>query len=73
MYTSCIHRLGHLARLETTTSRNTKGKLVMRMFWTLFFIGSMLLVGYDVAERRLSPVRTAPVADGDAMGAPTPQ
>ena len=45
----------------------------MRMFWTLFFIGSMLLVGYDVAERRLSPVRTAPVADGDAMGAPTPQ
>ena len=47
----------------------------MRMFWTLFFLGSMLLVGTDMVERRNSPrVRaTAPVADGDANGYPTPR
>ncbi|MEO8500317.1 MAG: hypothetical protein ABI565_05330 [Vicinamibacteria bacterium] len=50
----------------------------MRMFWTIFFIGSMLLVGVDIAERRLSPERLSPdqssaIADGDAMGVPTPQ
>ena len=46
----------------------------MRMFWTIFFLGSMLLVGYDVAERRARPERTpiAPVADGDAIPIPTP-
>ena len=47
----------------------------MRLFWTMFFLGSMLLVGADTVERRTSPrVKTmAPVADGDANGVPTPR
>jgi len=48
----------------------------MRMFWTIFFLGSMLLVGFDIAERRQSRrelTPTAPIADGDAAGFPTPR
>ena len=48
----------------------------MRMFWTLFFLGSMLIVGADVMERRDPTARLAspshPVA-GDPMGYPTPK
>lgn len=47
----------------------------MRMFWTLFFIGSMLVVGADVLERRDATSRVAspsrPIG-GDPMGLPTP-
>lgn len=45
----------------------------MRMFWTIFFLGSMLLVGVDVIERRDlgRPGLSQPIA-GDPMGAPTP-
>jgi hypothetical protein len=54
--------------------RNDK-ELLMRMFWTIFFLGSMLLVGLDVRARRQSttPNLTAPVADGDPTGFPTPK
>jgi hypothetical protein len=46
----------------------------MRMFWTIFFLGSMLLVAGDVIARRQSstPNPAAPVADGDPFGAPPP-
>ena len=46
----------------------------MRMFWSLFFLGSMLLVGTDVAARRGSVDQTPmhAVADGDPTGWPTP-
>jgi hypothetical protein len=47
----------------------------MRMLWTLFFLGSMLLVGVDVMERRTGErvvTPHQPVA-GDPMGVPTPQ
>ncbi len=45
----------------------------MKMFWTIFFVGSMLLVGLDVRERRLSAeLSPGPATAGDAMGAPTP-
>ncbi len=45
----------------------------MRMFWTIFFLGSMLLVGLDVRERRetsnlMPEVHTA----NDPFGFPTP-
>jgi hypothetical protein len=44
------------------------------MFWTIFFLGSMLLVAADVAARRQStrPNLAAPVADGDPFDMPTP-
>ena len=47
----------------------------MRMFWTVFFLGSMLLVGLDVVERRQSNALTPSIstAEGDAAGAPTPR
>jgi hypothetical protein len=47
----------------------------MRMFWTIFFLGSMLLVGLDVrARRQASPASLAtPIADGDPTGLPTPK
>jgi hypothetical protein len=47
----------------------------MRMFWTVFFLGSMLLVGLDVRERREQPIALvdeAPMATGPE-GAPTPR
>ncbi|MBK5254850.1 MAG: hypothetical protein JJE39_02345 [Vicinamibacteria bacterium] len=46
----------------------------MKAFWTIFFLGSMLLVGLDVQERRHAsqPNPTVPIA-GDATGAPTPR
>ena len=48
----------------------------MRMFWTLFFLGSMLVVGVDVLERRDSTTLltspSQPVA-GDPLGYPTPK
>ena len=46
----------------------------MRMLWTLFFLGSMLIVGVDVMERRGSErvMPGQPIA-GDAAGAPTPR
>ena len=46
----------------------------MRMLWTLFFLGSMLIVGVDVMERRGSErvMPGQPIA-GDPMGAPTPR
>lgn len=45
----------------------------MRMFWTAFFLGSLLLIGLDVTERRHSaePVASSPVAT-DPVGFPTP-
>lgn len=45
----------------------------MKMFWTIFFLGSMLVVGLDVRERRQSAEFSpgTPIA-GDAMGHPTP-
>ncbi|MEO8359354.1 MAG: hypothetical protein ABI672_04935 [Vicinamibacteria bacterium] len=48
----------------------------MRLFWAMFFIGSMLLVGVDVAERRQNPKSLQPAlvaADGDPTAAPTPR
>lgn len=47
----------------------------MRMFWTLFFIGSMLLVGSDVLLRRDGARLTAPPQgiSADPLGAPTPK
>jgi hypothetical protein len=48
----------------------------MRMFWSAFFLGSMLLIGLDLRDRRLSPERStlsAPAADGDPVGVPTPR
>lgn len=46
----------------------------MRAFWTIFFLGSMLLVGVDVMEQRQSPRNTTNHAvAGDALGAPTPR
>lgn len=47
----------------------------MRMFWTIFFLGSMLAIGLDVNERRKSPAATAEMgtAEGDATGFPTPK
>lgn len=47
----------------------------MRMFWTTFFLGSMLLIGLDLTERRQS-ARTQPEAatmDGDSIPMPTPR
>lgn len=45
----------------------------MRMFWSIFFLGSMLLIGLDVRERRQSVELTpsTPVAT-DPVGFPTP-
>lgn len=45
----------------------------MRMFWTLFFLGTMLVVGADVRERR-EGARVAPSQPiaGDPYGIPTP-
>lgn len=48
----------------------------MRMFWTIFFLGSMLLVGLDVRERRQTTSLVAPggaTADNDPTGQPTPR
>jgi hypothetical protein len=57
-----------------STLKKRKGKLLMRMFWSIFFLGSMLLVGLDVRERRQTPQSSpsSPIAEGDAMGWPTP-
>ena len=48
----------------------------MRMFWTLFFLGSMLVVGADVFQRRDAASRVTtpsqPIA-GDPYGMPTPK
>ncbi len=47
----------------------------MRMFWTAFFLGSLLLIGLDVTERRQSP-RTQPEAatmESDGVPVPTPR
>ena len=53
----------------------------MRMFWTMFFLGSMLLVGVDVTVRRQAAsrvdagaaVETPMMDDNDPFGAPTPR
>ena len=47
----------------------------MRMFWTLFFLGSMLVIGIDVIERRDPAARLASPSQsiaGDPMGLPSP-
>ena len=45
----------------------------MRMFWSIFFLGSMLLIGLDVRERRLSTtVEPYPPVATDPVGWPTP-
>ncbi len=48
----------------------------MRAFWTVFFLGSMLLVGVDVVERRQAAgserIIVPPVANGPE-GVPTPR
>jgi hypothetical protein len=44
------------------------------MFWTLFFLGSMLLVGTDVIERRNGVVlQTPPPVANGPEGVPTPR
>jgi hypothetical protein len=46
------------------------------MFWTLFFLGSMLVVGVDVLERRDTANRiTTPsqAISADPLGVPTPK
>jgi len=45
------------------------------MFWTIFFLGSMLAIGIDVVERRNSPALAPSLAtvEGDATGFPTPK
>lgn len=49
----------------------------MKMFWTIFFLGSMVIAGFDVRERRQSTqtqlVPDSVTAFGDAAGAPTPR
>ena len=48
----------------------------MRVFWTLFFVGSLLLIGADVRERRESTqTTTGPVVNdaSDAGPIPTPR
>ncbi len=52
----------------------------MRAFWTIFFLGSMLLVGVDVMEQRHSgrfnsetATPEMSTARGDALGFPTPR
>jgi hypothetical protein len=51
----------------------------MRAFWTIFFLGSMLLVGVDVMEQRHSPRLSSETSTpemsiaGDALGVPTPR
>ena len=47
----------------------------MRMFWTIFFLGSMLLVGLDVRERRQPSLVGVPdaVSENDPYGFPTPR
>lgn len=50
----------------------------MRMFWSVFLLGSMLLIGLDVRERRQSAVGGPVVAEPplpvatDPVGWPTP-
>ena len=46
----------------------------MKIFWTIFFLGSMVVAGLDVRERRQSTqlVPDAVIA-GDAAGVPTPR
>ncbi len=46
----------------------------MRMFWSLFFLGSLLLVGFDVVERRQTAVVvTSPAIANDGLPLPTPR
>lgn len=47
----------------------------MRMFWTIFFLGSMLVVGVDVMERRGGERVAAPsqAIANDPYGFPTPK
>jgi hypothetical protein len=49
----------------------------MKAFWTLFFLGSMLLVGVDVLQRREGASRLAapsqPSFSTDPAGVPTPK
>lgn len=51
----------------------------MKLFWTLFFLGSMLIVGLDVRERRKTPVSADSAlepgvpASSDPLGFPTPR
>lgn len=46
----------------------------MRAFWTLFFLGSMLLIGVDVVERRRPVlVDPPPAVANDPVGYPTPR
>ena len=51
----------------------------MRAFWTIFFLGSMLLVGVDLVGQRGAARHSIeasapemPIA-GDALGLPTPR
>lgn len=45
----------------------------MRMFWTIFFLGSMLVTGIDVLGQRLTPLGTeSQPAAGDPLGNPPP-
>jgi len=53
----------------------------MRIFWTIFFLGSMLLVGVDTYERRQVPESPASsdisvsgaTMETDPFAAPTPR
>lgn len=46
----------------------------MRLFWSLFFLGSLLLLSFDVVERRQSPEETPGISNalGDPWAPPTP-
>jgi len=46
----------------------------MRAFWTLFLLGSMLLIGFDVVERRRPlQIDPPPPVANDPGGYPTPR
>lgn len=52
----------------------------MRLFWSIFFLGSMLIVGFDVRERRRLANAPSPLpaesefrASSDPFGFPTPR
>lgn len=42
----------------------------MRMFWSIFFLGSLLLLTADVVERRRTPEPDLGLASYGAMGDP---
>ena len=63
-----------LINYRRSPSHQKKETTEMRMFWTLFFLGSMLVIGVDVFERRQAQGTTTSLSvAGDGWGAPTPR